>query len=169
MISMGQGEPAMMPVRRLPRSNIGNIGWVSSAMNIVGTPYSAVHRSFWTEARTRSGSKLSTITAVAPWVTMAMTPSTSPKQWKSGHRQADSLRRGELLPLPDVEAVVQDVVVGEHHALGEPGGPRGVLHVDHFVAAQGARGAFKGILRSRGCPAEGAPACCTSPGASRGP
>ena len=55
MISMGQGEPAMMPVRRLDRSNIGNIGWFSSAMNIVGTPYSAVHFSFCTEARTRSG------------------------------------------------------------------------------------------------------------------
>ena len=38
MISMGQGEPAMMPVRRLVRSNIGNIGWSSSAMNMVGTP-----------------------------------------------------------------------------------------------------------------------------------
>ena len=74
----------MMPVRRLSRSNMGNIGWLSSAMNMVGTPYSAVHFSFWTDASTSSGSKLSMITAVAPCVTMAIIPSTRPKQWKSG-------------------------------------------------------------------------------------
>ena len=84
MVSVGQGEPAMMPVRRLPRSNIRNMGWFSSAMNIVGTPYRAVHFSFCTEASTSRGSKLSTMTAVAPWVTMAMMPSTRPKQWNSG-------------------------------------------------------------------------------------
>ncbi len=38
MISIGQGEPAMIPVRSERRSNILNIGWLSSAMNIVGTP-----------------------------------------------------------------------------------------------------------------------------------
>ena len=36
--STGQSEPAMMPVRRLDMSNMLNIGWFSSAMNIVGTP-----------------------------------------------------------------------------------------------------------------------------------
>ena len=46
MTSIGQGDPAMMPVRRLDVSNILNIGWLSSAMNIVGTPYRAVQRSF---------------------------------------------------------------------------------------------------------------------------
>ena len=34
----GQSEPAMIPVRRLDISNISNIGWFSSAINIVGTP-----------------------------------------------------------------------------------------------------------------------------------
>ena len=38
MTSTGQGEPAMMPVRRLLRSNLANSGWSSWAMNMVGTP-----------------------------------------------------------------------------------------------------------------------------------
>ena len=38
MTSTGQGEPAMIPVRRLDRSNRWKSGWASSAMNIVGTP-----------------------------------------------------------------------------------------------------------------------------------
>ena len=38
MTSIGHGEPAMIPVRRLERSNVPNSGWLSSAMNIVGTP-----------------------------------------------------------------------------------------------------------------------------------
>ena len=50
------------------------------------------------------------------------------------HRQADAIGRGELLPLADVVAVVEDVAAREHDALGEAGGPRGVLHVDHVVA-----------------------------------
>ena len=38
IVSIGQGAPAMMPVRSELRSNMSNIGWFSSAMNIVGTP-----------------------------------------------------------------------------------------------------------------------------------
>ena len=38
MVSGGQGLPAMMPVRRLDRSNVSKSGWLSSAMNMVGTP-----------------------------------------------------------------------------------------------------------------------------------
>ena len=38
MTSIGHGEPAMIPVRRLDRSNSEKRGWSSSAMNIVGTP-----------------------------------------------------------------------------------------------------------------------------------
>ena len=45
MVLAGQGEPAMMPVRRVPKSNRGNSGCSSTAMNMVGTPYSAVQRS----------------------------------------------------------------------------------------------------------------------------
>ncbi len=36
--SIGQGEPAMMPVRRLLRSNFSKSGCPISAMNMVGTP-----------------------------------------------------------------------------------------------------------------------------------
>ncbi len=41
--SIGQGAPAMMPVRSEDRSKRENSGWSSSAMNMVGTPYSVVH------------------------------------------------------------------------------------------------------------------------------
>jgi len=38
MASTGQGDPAMMPVRKDVRSNMENMGWFNSAMNMVGTP-----------------------------------------------------------------------------------------------------------------------------------
>ena len=82
--STGQSEPAMIPVRRQERSNMSNIGWFSSAMNIVGTPYRAVQRSLCTEASTSSGSNRSTITSVHPWVRQFMVASTTPKQWNNG-------------------------------------------------------------------------------------
>ena len=71
----------MMPVRRLPRSNAANSGWSISAMNMVGTPYSAVQRSSATVCRVASGSKPSPgKTIAAPCVIAASTPSTMPKQ-----------------------------------------------------------------------------------------
>ncbi len=82
--STGQSEPAIMPVRRLDISNISNMGWFSSAMNMVGTPYKAVQRSLWTEASTSSGSKRSTITCVHPCVRQFMVANTTPKQWNRG-------------------------------------------------------------------------------------
>ena len=42
--AIGQGDPAMMPVRSDDRSNSPNRGCSSSAMNMVGTPCSAVQR-----------------------------------------------------------------------------------------------------------------------------
>ena len=36
--SIGQGDPAMIPVRSEPKSNSEKRSWPSSAMNIVGTP-----------------------------------------------------------------------------------------------------------------------------------
>ncbi len=36
--SIGQGEPAMMPVRKVVRSKCGNFSCPSMAMNMVGTP-----------------------------------------------------------------------------------------------------------------------------------
>ena len=38
MTSIGQGLPAIIPVRREDRSNLAKSGWSISAMNIVGTP-----------------------------------------------------------------------------------------------------------------------------------
>ena len=87
--STGQSEPAMIPVRRQVRSNISNIGWFNSAINIVGTPYTAVHLSLWMEASTTNGSNFSTITSVQPWVRQFIVASTTPKQWNSGtHTQS---------------------------------------------------------------------------------
>ena len=80
--SIGHGAPAITPVRRLERSNRSNSGWASSAMNIVGTPYSAVQRSASIVSRTWVGSNASAgITIVAPWVVQPRLPITIPKQW----------------------------------------------------------------------------------------
>ena len=38
MTSIGQGLPAIIPVRSEVRSNFAKSGWSISAMNIVGTP-----------------------------------------------------------------------------------------------------------------------------------
>jgi|GEM_PF-1702367 len=78
----GHGEPAMMPVRRLARSKVANSGQASSAMNIVGTPYSEVQRSSWTARRVASGSKAGAgMTIAAPCDVQARLPITIPKQW----------------------------------------------------------------------------------------
>jgi hypothetical protein len=54
--STGHGEPAMIPVRSEDRSCDSNDGSASSAMNIVGTPYSDVHRSSATARSVAAGS-----------------------------------------------------------------------------------------------------------------
>ena len=52
------------------------------AMNIVGTPYTAVQRSSATARSVTSGSKPGAgITIVAPWVVQPRLPITIPKQW----------------------------------------------------------------------------------------
>jgi acyl-CoA synthetase (AMP-forming)/AMP-acid ligase II len=90
--STGQGEPAMIPVRRVEKSNFSNRVCSITAMNIVGTPYSAVHRSFSMAIITFTGSYFSRMTMVAPEFSEAITPSTQPKQWNSGTgRQMRSL------------------------------------------------------------------------------
>ena len=80
--STGHGEPAITPVRSDDRSKRSNSGWASSAMNIVGTPYSAVQRSAATVSSTCVGSKASEgMTIVAPCVVQPRLPITMPKQW----------------------------------------------------------------------------------------
>jgi hypothetical protein len=50
-------------------------------MNIVGTPYNAVHRSSWTALSVAAGSNASLgITMQAPWVVQPRLPITMPKQ-----------------------------------------------------------------------------------------
>ncbi len=72
----------MMPVRRVFKSNFEKSGCSSSAMNIVGTPWTAVHRSFSMAMSVDMGSKCSAgSTMVAPWVMQARLESTMPKQW----------------------------------------------------------------------------------------
>ena len=52
------------------------------AMNIVGTPYTPVHRSAAIAFSVASGSKPGAgITIVAPWVVQPRLPITMPKQW----------------------------------------------------------------------------------------
>ncbi len=80
--STGHGEPAMIPVRSEERSYRSKSGSSSSAMNIVGTPYSEVHRSACTAPSAAAGSKPSAgITIAAPWLVQARLPITMPKQW----------------------------------------------------------------------------------------
>ncbi|MNJ79626.1 hypothetical protein D3C77_777080 [compost metagenome] len=55
--SIGQVEPAMMPVRRLLRSSDWRSGWSSMAMNMVGTPYMPVAFSSAAACSAASGSK----------------------------------------------------------------------------------------------------------------
>ena len=80
--STGHGEPAMIPVRSDEKSNRENSGCSSSAMNMVGTPYSAVQRSSCTASMLATGSNDSAGTTMpAPCVVQARLPSTMPKQW----------------------------------------------------------------------------------------
>ena len=80
--STGQGAPAMIPVRSDDRSNVSKPWSASSAMNIVGTPYSEVHDSAATASRVAFGSNEGAgITMHEPWVVAARFPMTMPKQW----------------------------------------------------------------------------------------
>jgi len=82
---MGQGDPAIMPVRRERRSYFEKFGWASSAMNIVGTPWTAVQCSFSMVFKTSSASNAGAgRTIVEPWVTQARLERAMPKQWKNG-------------------------------------------------------------------------------------
>ncbi|OPY41088.1 MAG: hypothetical protein A4E41_01087 [Methanoregulaceae archaeon PtaU1.Bin066] len=80
--SIGQGDPAMIPVRSVFIEYFGKSGCESSAMNIVGTPCRAVQRSFSTVFSTSRASKVGDgRTIVLPWVMQAMFERTIPKQW----------------------------------------------------------------------------------------
>ncbi len=55
--AMGQGLPAMMPVRMWAKLVFAKSGCWSMAMNIVGTPWKAVMRSLWMQASEDLGEK----------------------------------------------------------------------------------------------------------------
>ncbi len=82
--STGQGDPAMIPVRRLDRSKVAKSGgWLCIAMNIVGTPYTAVARSSWIAFRVAFGSKPGDgmIIVTPPCEVQPRFAITMPKQW----------------------------------------------------------------------------------------
>jgi hypothetical protein len=80
--STGQIEPAMIPVRSVERSWSPKEAWFCIAMNIVGTPYTPVHRSASIVRRVISGSNPGAgITIVAPWEVHPRFAITMPKQW----------------------------------------------------------------------------------------
>ena len=80
--STGQGEPAITPVRSVEKSVRSKSGWLSCAMNIVGTPYRDVQRSASMAASVAPASNPSAGTTMhAPCVVHARLPITMPKQW----------------------------------------------------------------------------------------
>lgn len=76
MSSAGILEPAAIPVRRCWNPSVDTEPFCissSSALNMVGTPYRAVHRSSWTLLSVASALKASAgNTIVDPWVAVAM-------------------------------------------------------------------------------------------------
>jgi len=81
MMLMGQGEPAMIPVRSELRSNSRKRACSSSAINMVGTPWMAAQRSSAMAWSVASASKYSAgITMAAPCATHTMLPRIMPKQ-----------------------------------------------------------------------------------------
>src|SRR5659263_114316 len=78
--STGHGEPAMIPVRSEEKSYDANCSHPSSAMNMVGTPYSDVHRLACTVSNVATGSNEGAgITMQAPCEVAARLPITMPK------------------------------------------------------------------------------------------
>ncbi len=85
MISMGQGDPAITPVRSEVRSQRANSGCSISAIYMAGTPYRAVARSRLTASRVASASNWPEgRMSAAPDTTDTIDPITDPKQWYSG-------------------------------------------------------------------------------------
>ena len=147
--STGQGAPAIMPVRRLVRSHCAKRGCSSMAMNMVGTPCSAVQRSasmvlehgFGVEALVRVDHRR----AVRDADEIAEHHAEAVVQ-RHGNTQAIDL--AELHRRADEVAVVEDVVMRERGALGLAGGARRELNVDRVIELQRRR------RRTRGAPAQ---------------
>ena len=85
MTLIGQGLPAMMPVRIWEKSVLAKSACSSMAMNIVGTPWKAVICSWLMQSSAACGREMpGSGDMVAPWVMEAVMASTMPKQWNMG-------------------------------------------------------------------------------------
>ena len=84
MTLIGQGLPAMMPVRICEKSVWAKSGCSSMAMNIVGTPWKAVICFSLMHLRPLRGEKAVIGLIIVPWVMEAVIASTMPKQWNMG-------------------------------------------------------------------------------------
>src|SRR4051812_23703115 len=136
--SIGQGAPAMMPVRSDVRSKFENSPWSSSAMNIVGTPYSAVHFSCSDRSQRRERIKpLAGIDHRRAERDGGEVAHDHPEAMIERHRNADAVLFGEAHGAADEIAVVENVVMGQRHALGRSRRSAGELDVDGIVELQG--------------------------------
>ncbi len=147
MTSIGQLEPAMMPVRRVERSKFLKVGMFQfgdehgrDAMDggafffLDGLQHFERIEDFHRNHGGGVGDAGHDTQDAAEAV-------------KEGDRDAEAVFFGEFHAFADVEAVVDDVVVGEHDPFGETGGAGGVLHVDGFMAVEGG---FNGVQFSVG-------------------
>src|SRR6516162_8379515 len=136
MTSIGQGLPAMMPVRRLDRSNLPNSGWSISAMNIVGTPCTAVQRSASSASSVQRIEALARIDHRRPVRQATEIADHHAETVIERHRDAHPVVLGQLHRFADEEPIVEDVVMAERGALRKAGGGAGELDVDWVVELQ---------------------------------
>ena len=127
----------MMPVRRDSRLYFEKLEWVSSAMNIVGTPWTAVQRSISTVFKTSSASNAGLgRTMVVPWVT-GHVGEHHPETVVERDGDAETVLFGKAHAFADDIAVVEHAMVGEDDAFGEPGGAARILDVNGVVKGEG--------------------------------
>src|SRR6516162_1337632 len=136
MTSIGQGLPAMMPVRRLDRSNLPNSGWSISAMNIVGTPCTAVQRSASSASSVQRIEALARIDHRRAVRQATEIADHHPEAVIERHRDAHPVVLGQLHRFADEKAVIENVVVAKRGTLWEPGSAAGELDIDRVVELQ---------------------------------
>ena len=67
-----------------------------------------------------------------------------------GHLDHHAVGSGQIHAVADILTVVDDIIMGQHDALGEAGGTRGVLHIAHIVLIHLRRHAIDLALRRFG-------------------
>ena len=134
--STGQGAPAMIPVRRLVRSNVPRSGSASSAMNIVGTPESEVQRSASSTARTAWASNDSPGTTTHAPRHGRRNAQHHAEAVAEGHWHAYPIVLGVPQQLGGEATVIEDVPVRGRRTLRQPSCSRRVLNVDRVTWIQ---------------------------------